>query len=176
MQPVPSPIAGQFVFTMEGDGREGVFLQSLESSPEGPAPRTLLEPRVDYFRPTSWSPNGRWIVGFTDAGIDARIQLLSPETSELTDVGDFRGHAHPAWIGNDRIIFTRNATIRGLSTRRDALMIIDLESGAYQPLLPDGDDWTFGEPVRASPDGRWIYFVREEFESDVWVLRRRSER
>ena len=52
---------------------------------------------------------------------------------------------------------------------------------AHTPILADKylpggcgcfRDWTFEEQVVASPDGRWLYFIRQDLESDIWLLSR----
>ena len=52
------------------------------------------------------------------------------------------------------------------------MLLMDRRTGETEVLLNDGPDWTFEEHVVASPDGRWLYFIRQDLESDIWLLTR----
>ncbi len=65
-----------------------------------------------------------------------------------------------------------SAETLGLATRRDEMLLMDRRTGETELLLNDGPDWTFEEQLVPSPDGRWLYFIRQELESDIWLLTR----
>ena len=91
---------------------------------------------------------------------------------EREELGDFRGHAHPAWFGDDYLVFVGSAETRGVATRREEMLLMDRRIGETELLFNDGPAWTFEEQMVASPDGRWLYFIRQELESDIWLQTR----
>ena len=164
-----SPDGSRLVYHVTTDDDYTNYLMSLDQEWESQTPEVLPNPEDDTFQPNYWSPNGRWIVGWSDAFTDPRLLLLDPETREYEELGGFRGHAHPAWLGDDHLVFAGSAETRGVATRREEMLLMDRRTGETELLLNDGPDWTFEEHMVASPDGRWLYFIRQELESDIWL-------
>ena len=172
LNPVLSPDGSRLLYHVTTDDDRTNYIMPLDQEWESQTPEVLPNPGDDTFQPNDWSPNGRWIVGWTDSQRDPRLLLLDPESREYEVVGDFRGHAHPAWLGDDYLVFVGSAETRGVATRREEMLLMDRRTGETELLLNDGPDWTFEEQMVASPDGRWLYFIRQDLESDIWLLSR----
>ena len=170
--PVLSPDGSRLMYRVTTDDDYVNYLMSLDQEWGSQTPEMLPNPEGDTFQPNYWSPNGRWIVGWSDAFTDPRLLLLDLETREYRELGNFRGHAHPAWLGDDYLVFVGTAETRGVATRREEMLLMDRRTGETELLLNDGPDWTFEEHMVVSPDGRWLYFIRQEIESDIWLLTR----
>ncbi len=170
--PVFSPDGSRLMYRVITDDDYVIYMMSLDQEWESQTPEMIPNPEGDTFQPNYWSPNGRWIVGWSDAFTDPRPLLFDVETREYIELGGFRGHAHPAWLGNDYLVFVGTAETRGVATRREEMLLMDRRTGETVLLLNDGPDWTFEEQMVVSPDGRWLYFIRRELESDIWLLTR----
>ena len=172
LDPVFSPDGSRLVYHVTTDDDYTNYIMSLDQEWESQTPEVLPNPEDDTFQPNYWSPNGRWIVGWSSAFTDPRLLLLDPETREYEELGDCRGHAHPAWLGDDYLVFAGSAETHGVATRREEMLLMDRRTGETELLLNDGPDWTFEEQMVASPDGRWLCFIRQDLESDIWLLSR----
>ncbi len=170
--PVFSPDGSKLMYRVgEGDAYNN-YLMSLDQAWDAQTPVKLPTPENDSFQPSYWSPNGSWVVGWTYAFLDPRLLLFDVERQTYEDLSDFRGHAHPAWLGDDYLVFVSTAETRGVTTRRDEMLVMDRRTGTTERLLGDGVDWTFEEQMVASPDGRWLYYIRAALDSDIWLLTR----
>ena len=172
LDPVFSPDGSRLMYRVTTADDDVNYIMSLDQEWASQAPEMLPNPEGDTFQPNYWSPNGRWIIGWNASFPDPRLLLLDPESQEYEVLGDFRGHAHPAWLGDDSLVFVGRAETRGVATRREEMLLMDRRTGETELLLNDGPDWTFEEQMVASPDGRWLYFIRQELESDIWLLTR----
>ena len=167
-----SPDGSRLMYRVTTDDDYSSYIMSLEQDWESQTPVNLPNPEGDTFQAGYWSPNSRWIAGWSDAFTDPRLVLFDTDSGEYEELGDFRGHAHPAWLGDDNLVFVGSAQTRGVAVRREEMLLMDRRTGETELLLNDGPDWTFEEHMLASPDGRWLYFIRQELESDIWLLTR----
>jgi Tol biopolymer transport system component len=105
----------------------------------------------------SWSPDGRHIAG---GDLDRRrpgvlVYHLDSRTFErLTDFGSL-----PRWLPDSRrLVF---------NSEEGELFLVDSRTLAWHRLLSAGGARLSGAEV--SRDGRWLYFVRVEADSDIWL-------
>jgi Tol biopolymer transport system component len=129
----------------------------------------LPNPGDVTFQASSWSPDGRRLVGpiYRDDGTYAP-GLLELDVTTLTyrrlsdrtvDTGEFR--SFPVWLGDGRrIVFGAGGRI----------YLLDTMSGEESLLLapPPGSRYFFPRP---SPDETRLFFVHLEEEADVHVVR-----
>ena len=167
-----SPDGSRLLYNVATDDDFVNYIMSVDQEWDSQTPVLLPNPEGDTFQTGYWSPNGRWIAGWSGAQVDPRLLLLDVESHDYETLGDFSGHAHPAWLGDDYIVFVGSAETRGVATRREEMLLMDRRTGETEVLLTDGPAWTFEEHMVASPDGRWLYFIRQELESDIWLLTR----
>ena len=112
------------------------------------------------FHAFAWSPDGRRIAGFTSRpdGVSAGIVTYSIENrafQRLTETG-----TNPRWLSDGHRLVYMN--------EKGGLSLVDSRSKRAHEilsLLPD----TISYPV-PSRDDRWIYFVRDAAEADLWLL------
>jgi Tol biopolymer transport system component len=107
----------------------------------------------------SWSPDGRHIAGAETARAagprpGVLVYHLDSRTYErLTDFG-----AWPSWVGDSR---------RLVFTAAGKLVLIDSQTRkSYEILSVPGEPLVY--PI-VSRDNRWLYFVRQKTESDIWL-------
>ena len=113
-----------------------------------------------YFFEHSVSPDGNYIAG---SGIDKVGNYISIITYSLADksykkVSDTG--AGPIWLKDSkRILFLDN----------DKFYILNSITGnkkfIYDPQRSIPNSWSYS----ISPDNKWIYFVKQEKESDIWM-------
>ncbi len=88
-----------------------------------------------------WAPDGSRLAVQVTMDDGEYIFLATPEGGW----GRVKGGASPSWASNgDDIFFARN----------DSILLASTSSGSLGLVLPDGT------APRASPDGRWLSFVR----------------
>ena len=117
--PVFSPDGLRLMYNVTTDDDYPNYLMSLDQDWESQTPQRLRDPEGDLFWASSWSPNGRWIAGVSDETLDPRLLLLDSETQEFEELGEFRGHTHPAWLGDDYLVFVGSAETFGRSTTKN---------------------------------------------------------
>ena len=98
LDPVFSPDGSRLMYRVTTADDFLNYIMFLDQAWESQTPELLRNPEGDTFQPNYWSPNGRWIVGWSNAQPDPRLLLLDPESQEYEELGNFRGHAHPAWF------------------------------------------------------------------------------
>ena len=153
-----SPDGSRLLYRVTTDDDYLIYIMALDQAWESQTPERIQNPEGNTFQPGYWSQNGRWIAGWSYPQIDPPLLLLpNPQNGDYEELGDFRGHAHPAWLGDDYLVFVGSAMTRGVATRRDEMLLMDRRTGETEVLLNDGPDWTFEEHMVASPDGRWLY-------------------
>ena len=110
-----------------------------------------------------WSPDGDWLGGFSFTGAaytsaqSTAILLYSLETQKYRKVTDF-GMA-PRWLSDGR---------RLSFAHQNAIYLADIETGEVRKLFSHPRDQFFYPTVSA--DGQWMYFMRQETDSDIWML------
>jgi Tol biopolymer transport system component len=108
----------------------------------------------------SWSPDGNWLAGFSRTGTNSSgtaIVIYSVETQAYRRVADFG--LGPQWLSDSR---------RLSFPHQNAIYLADIETGAARKLLSEDSSWV-GYPT-VSADGQWMYFMRQETDSDIWML------
>jgi serine/threonine-protein kinase len=126
-----------------------------KSQPVDVLPRT--PPPITEFAPTSWSSDGRWLVGtmaYGDSGI-VTYSFANRQYDRLTTFGQW-----PVWLpDNRRILFV---------SRGNAFYVADRESRKVQKIW-EPTSGVIGPPQLTS-DGRTIYFTRRITEADLWLV------
>ena len=154
---------------------EEQLLFDLTGSPPV-APVESLPPLGDaeYFVGSSWSGDGRRIAGVGISGATAEVQtgvvLYDVDARSYARIGDLRPTwggfpAPPVWLPDDRHLV--------LGAGPD-LMIVDSASSEQRRLLaaPSGSHYFAPHPTR---DGRTLYYLRLQEESDLWIARLRED-
>ena len=116
------------------------------------------EPPVRFW-PASWSSDGRKLLGASN--LDGRalgLTIYSFETGRLERIGDF-GSASMAWLQDDR---------RALFSVDGTIFITDTETKARHQLFSGAPDRIIG--FRLSRDNRWLHYILESTEADIWLL------
>ncbi|MEZ5331874.1 MAG: protein kinase [Thermoanaerobaculia bacterium] len=128
-----------------------------------------------FFTPSSWSGDGRRIAGIGISPAKGTVQpgvvLYDPETGDYRRIGDLVSmwgefNGAPVWLPDDRHLV--------LATEAD-LMLVDTETGEQRRLLAAPSGSRLLQPHPTS-DGRTLYYLRLEEESDLWIARLREER
>ena len=70
LDPVFSPDGSRLVYHVTTDDDYTNYIMSLDQEWESQTPEVLPNPEDDTFQPNYWSPNGRWIVGWSSAFTD----------------------------------------------------------------------------------------------------------
>ena len=118
--------------------------------------RNLTRTPGAHDRDPAWSPDGKWIAYFSDAGGEYQLMLREQtglEEPEIISLGDPTFYYAPVWSPDSKkIIYT---------DKRLNLFYIDLEK--KKPVLVDTDTydylWKSLDPVW-SPDSKWIAYTK----------------
>lgn len=101
---------------------------------------------------SSWSPDGRWLVGTRSVPGILVFSLEDNTYEQLTNLG-----WGPVWLSDSR---------RMVFHHKRKIMLLDVESKEQQEIAEiDG----YVASLSVTNDDRWIYFVRQKFESDIWL-------
>ena len=148
--PIWSPGGRSLVISLEFEGAATIDL-GRPIDRRRPVP---LAKGLD-FAAESWSPDGRWLAGYSD---EAGIYLYSPGASRLDRLTD-RG-VNPTWLPDSRSL---------LYLDQGRLFRFDLESRTSRELMapPPGSQLRW---IGVSSDGRTLFLVRHEDGGDVWML------
>ena len=112
----------------------------------------------------AWSPTGQRLAGWQLAsdGASGGITIYDAATGTYKKLSE--SGRHPVWLHDGR---------RLLFADKRKLFLLNVETGKARRLaMPFG----FAEEFSLSSDGRWIYFVEEVREGDVWMMEITSER
>ncbi|HSB10607.1 MAG TPA: protein kinase [Blastocatellia bacterium] len=122
----------------------------------------LLNPKSEpplQFWPAAWSSDGRMLIGRSDLeGQPMVLTTYSFETGRLDKVSDI-GSASMAWLQDDR---------RALCIVEGAVFITDTATKKQRPFFSAATDRIIG--FRLSRDNRWLYYILESVEADIWLL------
>ena len=125
------------------------------------APRRInpqREPPLQFW-PGAWSSDGRRLIGWSDIDKQGpRLTVYSLETGRLEDLGGF-GSPSMAWLQDDR---------RALFNVDGEVFITDTDTKKRRPFFSGAPDRIRG--FRLSRDNRWLYYILESTEADVWLL------
>jgi serine/threonine protein kinase/WD40 repeat protein len=110
---------------------------------------------VPGFVADAWSPDGRWLAGYTT---EPGIHLYSPADRRLSRLTD-RG-LNATWLHDSRAL---------LYLDQGRLHRVDLASRESQELIAPAEGSQLSW-VAVGPDDRALFLVRQEDEGDVWML------
>ena len=160
-----SPDAMSIAFEMTVAGRDEVFVTSRETrgGPWGRPRRITTHGGAD----PSWSPDGRHIAYIQDG-----LRVMSPSGTDdrlvvpgrAGDVGIMPSAAY--WSADSRTIYYKAYDER----ERSSIWAVPLVGGTPRPLI------RFDDPARPSTrrefatDGKRLYFVISEPQSDIWLM------
>jgi dipeptidyl aminopeptidase/acylaminoacyl peptidase len=107
-----------------------------------------------FFRPYSWSPDGRRVAGDFYVGSELVVyDVQRQEYGIVAPAGD-----NPAWAGDDRLVYTHGRDLR----------LLDVRTGRSAILLTVDENEELAA-VRVTADARFIYLAIAVSESDIWL-------
>jgi len=118
-------------------------------------------PTGKRFAASQWSPDGRWIAGYSSSPADGRrppLYLFDTEKRTFEELVDLKSTTWCAWLPDSR---------RLLLMGGEKLEVLDRVTHALTPAGSLGADV---RRVRLSPDGRSLFGMRWAVESDIWML------
>ncbi len=122
----------------------------------------LLNPQREpplQFWPTAWSSDGRRVLGGSNLEGQALVPAIySFETGEIEKVSDFGG-VSLSWLQDDR---------RALIISDGAVIIINTATKKYRSLFTAAPNKITSFTL--SSDNRWLYYILDSVEADVWLL------
>jgi Tol biopolymer transport system component len=119
-------------------------------------PRMLMEPGTPApFAPDSWSPDGRWLAGYTSEDGFSIYSLQSRVFLRLAERG-----TGVTWLHDSR---------RLLYLEQGNLRLLDVGTRQSRELLASPPASSF-QRVRTSRDDRTVYLVRDADEGDLWMV------
>ena len=124
-------------------------------APVGEAAARRLPPidETHSFCPRSWSPDGQSLAGTTNGPGDASrgVHVLSLASGTYRRFGDQAGVG--GWLDAGRLV---------AGTRRGDIQVVDVRSGDVRELGR-------GRFPTVSADGRWLTYMEQSEEADVWM-------
>ena len=115
-------------------------------------PVRLPRAPLERFSSTSWSPDGRRLVGWTGEGIatyDIESQVYEVLTRDRAIL--------PQWLGSNRIVYPRGSS----------LMLLDLATKVPREILSTAPDII--RYIAVSSTTRQIFIARGAEEGDIWM-------
>jgi Tol biopolymer transport system component len=156
--PLFSPDGAWIVAT---DFQTGPRIFSSSAGPETPLPDTLPSPEKGLlFWPTSWFPDGRKLAGFLVEPERLRSGVLTYDLATKTYERLTESGAYPVVSGGGRRLFYRD---------NQSIRLFDFSTKSFRPVF----EGTADRPVSfhaVSADGRSLYLVRRQDQSDIWLL------
>jgi eukaryotic-like serine/threonine-protein kinase len=127
-----------------------------EQSPQKLNPER--EPALQFWA-AAWSSDGRRLLGGSNIDGSRLVpSIYSLETGKFEKISE-NGTASMAWLAdNRRVLFMVEGTIS----------IIDTATKKQRAFFANEPDRIVG--FRLSRDNRWLYYILEAVEADVWVL------
>jgi eukaryotic-like serine/threonine-protein kinase len=122
----------------------------------------MLNPKREpplQFWPAAWSSDGRKLIGGSNIGGQRLVPAVySFETDQIEKLDD-TGSASMAWLQDD---------LRALFIIEGAVVITDTATKKNRPFFSSAPYRIIG--FRLSRDNRWLYYILESVEADVWLL------
>jgi eukaryotic-like serine/threonine-protein kinase len=155
---------GKRLLTLLGDAGPTLIDVSVPLDRRRPQPLPHSREGDELFMPTSWSADGRWLVGEVQAvtrrtgrlGI-ARYSLDAGHYEKLTASGSI-----PVWMPDGRIVYIDGG----------GLFLFDPATRASRELLaPPANTNSEFKMVAVSRDGRTLVLLRASDEGDIKLLR-----
>jgi len=156
-----SPDGSQMAYYNYTEGTSYIFNLNKSWQEQTPEPLPQFENGQEQFTARSWSPDGSRLIGHARAAAGTftgvvTYSLESQQYQRLTDFGDgwFSG-----WLSDGhRLLFSHDR----------AVYLLDIESREIQEVFSFSSE-IIRYPT-LSPDNRWIFFVRQSNEADIWML------
>ncbi|HEX3128125.1 MAG TPA: protein kinase, partial [Thermoanaerobaculia bacterium] len=151
--PVWSPDGRRLAFNL--DYAEGAVVNLTVPIDQRRPQRLGMPGRPSPFAPDAWSPDGRWLAGYTSERGFSVYSLQSRTFQRMVEHG-----YSVSWLHDSR---------RLLYLDEEGLKLIDVETRQSRELLAAPPDSSF-QRVRASRDDRTLYLVRDADEGDLWMV------
>jgi eukaryotic-like serine/threonine-protein kinase len=111
------------------------------------------------FWPGAWSSDGRRLLGWSDLNqASPGLSIYSFDTGRLEQISNY-GRPSMAWLQDDR---------RALFSRDGSIYIVDTLTRNDRLFYSGAPDRITG--FRVSRDNRWLYYIKESVETEVWLL------
>jgi Tol biopolymer transport system component len=151
--PLWSPDGRRLAFNM--DYAEGAVVD-LGTPVERRRPTLLIEPgKPSPFAPDSWSPDGRWLAGYTSENGFSIFSLESRRFRRLAASG-----TGVTWLHDSRrLLYLDDGNLR----------LLDVAAHASKELLALPNESSFRR-VSVSRDDRTLCLVRDVVEGDLWMV------
>jgi Tol biopolymer transport system component len=164
--PIWSPDGSRLLYIQRRGPTWDNYIVDYIFNPDKPPTQRAIEelPAIgrsdEYFAPTSWSRDGRMIVGnraFIDRFAPGGIFVYTIATRTFRMIVD--GAAGARWLNDNRRLLFPDAASR-------KVILVDTRSGQQQEVLSvDGRDLG---AVRLTADNRTLYIHLSTTESDIW--------
>ncbi len=118
-----------------------------------------------------WSPDSRYLPLWTIGGDE--ITFYDVERGSWVDFdapGSPTGLRAGSWLSDGRAVMYGDGERRG-SVRDPAVYVLDLETGAFTPILERWERPADLRQLAITADSRWLYYLVTESEADIWTAR-----
>lgn len=147
---------------------------------EAPEKLPAVAPNGEFFFvPTSWSPNKRYLAGtWLSANLKSYgLMIYSFETrtyKKFTDNWDY-----PLWLNDSRRLLVLSSKeidfVNNTLSEPVVFTLFDTATSKHHEILSENTasiapDNIGHDSLVISPDNRWLYFGRDDIESDIWML------
>ncbi len=156
--PLWSPDGKRLSFTnIRGESRV-IEVDKLWSEQTPQLLNPAREPPLQFW-PAAWSSDGRRLIGSSNIDGQPLVPAVySFETGQIEKIGDYGG-ASISWLRDDR---------RALFIVDGAVFITDTATKKQRPFFSDAPNRIIS--FRLSRDNRWLYYILESVEADIWLL------
>jgi Tol biopolymer transport system component len=122
----------------------------------------MLNPRHEpplQFWPHSWTSNGRRVLGgIASTGSTSALVVYSIDSGQFEKINE--PGSNSVWLRDDR---------RAILIVDGSLFIADTVTKERRPFFSEAPDRIIA--FRVSCDNRWVYYIKESTEADIWLLR-----
>jgi Tol biopolymer transport system component len=116
------------------------------------------EPPLQFW-PVAWSSDGRRLLGGSNLDRPSLVPAVySFETGGVEKISDYGGVSMSWWQDDRRVLFIVDG----------AIFIIDTATKKARPFFTEAPNSIV--KFRLSRDNRWLYYILESAEADIWML------